>query len=149
MNLTKEIAEMIISMLDADNSAEIQRNLLAEQIGCAKSQINYVISSRFTPEHGYIVESHRGGGGYIKITKASENIETLKMHLINSIGSEIGEKTLRANIINLHDRELLTESEAKMILAATSEYAFRQIPIEYRNILRAGVLKQMLLATEK
>ena len=93
MNLSKEIAEMIIKMLDdGDSTAEIRRNDLAQRLGCVPSQINYVISSRFTPEHGYIVESHRGGGGYIKITRANYDLSTLKMHLINSIGSQIDEK---------------------------------------------------------
>lgn len=149
MNLSKEIAEMIVEMLGNDNSAEIQRNILAQQIGCVPSQINYVIASRFTPEHGYIVESRRGGGGYIKITRASSNIESLKMHLINSIGKEISEKSIRANIINLLDKGLLSECEATMILAATCDNAYKEIPIELRNILRAGVLKQMLLASGK
>ena len=65
MNLSKEIANMIIEMLETDGtSAEIRRNDLAERVGCVPSQINYVISSRFTPERGYIDESQRGGGGF-------------------------------------------------------------------------------------
>ena len=66
MNLSKEIAGMILDMLSDSGTTEIRRNDLAAQLGCVPSQINYVISSRFTPEHGYIVESRRGGGGYIK-----------------------------------------------------------------------------------
>ena len=63
MNLSKEIADLILQMLGDEGTAEIRRNDLAEQLGCVPSQINYVLSSRFTPEHGYIVESRRGGGG--------------------------------------------------------------------------------------
>ena len=59
MNLSKEIAGMILDMLSDSGTTEIRRNDLAEQLGCVPSQINYVISSRFTPEHGYIVESRR------------------------------------------------------------------------------------------
>ena len=105
MNLSKEIANMIIEMLETDGtSAEIRRNDLAERVGCVPSQINYVISSRFTPERGYIVESQRGGGGYIRITRAQYDLSTLKMHLINSIGESVDGKTCKANVINLHDR---------------------------------------------
>ena len=94
MNLSKEIANMIIEMLETDGtSAEIRRNDLAERVGCVPSQINYVISSRFTPERGYIVESQRGGGGYIRITRAQYDLSTLKMHLINSIGESVDGKT--------------------------------------------------------
>ena len=148
MNLSKEIAEMIMQMLDdGDSSAEIRRNDMAEQIGCVPSQINYVISSRFTPEHGYIVESHRGGGGYIRITRANYNLATLKMHLMNSIGSEIDEKTCRANIINLHDRGLLSDEQAKLIITATAESNYRELPEDIRNKFRANIFKQLLLTT--
>ena len=112
MNLSKEIAGMILDMLSDSGTTEIRRNDLAEQLGCVPSQINYVISSRFTPEHGYIVESRRGGGGYIKITRATYDLSTLKMHLINSIGNNIDERSCRAHIVNLHDRGLLEDKEA-------------------------------------
>ena len=148
MSLSKEIAEMIIKMLDdGDSTAEIRRNDLAQRIGCVPSQINYVIASRFTPEHGYIVESYRGGGGYIRITRANYDLSTLKMHLINSIGSQVDEKTCRANIINLFDRGLLTDEQARLILTATAEKNYRDLPEELRNSFRAVLLKQMLLAT--
>lgn len=148
MNLSKEIAEMIMQMLDDGNStAEIRRNDLAERIGCVPSQINYVISSRFTPERGYIVESHRGGGGYIRITRANYDLSTLKMHLINSIGDRISEKVCRANIINLYDRNLLTDDQTKMILTATSDKNYKVIPEEVRDSFRAELLKQLLLST--
>ena len=65
MNLSKEIADLLLQMLGENGTVEIRRNDLAEQLGCVPSQINYVLSSRFTPAHGYIVESRRGGGGYI------------------------------------------------------------------------------------
>ena len=71
MRMSDIITRRILDLLEEseENIAEIQRNELAALVGCAPSQINYVISSRFTPEHGYIVESRRGGGGYIKITR--------------------------------------------------------------------------------
>ena len=149
MNLSKEIAEMIVDMLSDSGTAEIRRNDLAEQLGCVPSQINYVLSSRFTPEHGYIVESRRGGGGYIKITRASYNLDTLKMHLINSIGEKIDEKTCRAHIINLHDRGLLEDKEALVMLAATAENTYHEISPELRDKLRANIFKQMLISTMK
>ena len=62
---------MISEMLEDTDEIEIQRNTLAQRIGCVPSQINYVLSSRFTPERGYIVESKRGGGGCIRITRVN------------------------------------------------------------------------------
>ncbi len=147
MSLSKEIADLILQMLGDNGTVEIQRNDLAEQLGCVPSQINYVLSSRFTPEHGYIVESRRGGGGYIKITRASYNYETLKMHLVNSIGDEIDEKTCRANLENLCGRGVLTQKEARLMFAALRDRVYRDVPKELRGKLRAAIFKQMLLVT--
>lgn len=148
MNLSKEIADMILEMLDAgDSTAQIRRNDLAQQLGCVPSQINYVISSRFTPEHGYIVESQRGGGGYIRITRANYDLSKLKMHLINSIGEEIDEKTCHANVVNLYDRQLLSKQQTKLILSATSDRNYKDLPEKVRNKFRATLLKQLLLTT--
>ena len=147
MNLSKEIADLIVQMLGDTGTAEIRRNDLAEQIGCVPSQINYVLSSRFTPENGYIVESRRGGGGYIKITRATYNYETLKMHLINSIGDKIDEKACRANLQNLPARGLLSDEEVSVMYAALRDNTYRDLPPAARDRVRASVFKQMLLAT--
>ena len=70
MLISDVIAKMIEDMLNENGgSLDIRRNELAGQVGCAPSQINYVITSRFTPERGYVIESRRGGGGYVRITK--------------------------------------------------------------------------------
>lgn len=147
MNLSKEITQMILDMLSDSGTTEIKRNDLAEQLGCVPSQINYVLASRFTPEQGYIVESRRGGGGYIKITRATCTPETLMMHLINSIGDSMDEKTCRANIQNLYARGILPQQTAQVMSAAISDKAYREIPQELRNTVRASVFKQMLITT--
>lgn len=145
MNISNIIAKMISDMLEEDGSTEIQRNELAQKVGCVPSQINYVISSRFTPEHGYIVESQRGGGGYIRITRASYDINSIKMHVVNSIGSQIDESTCRAHIRNLYDRDLIDEKTAKLMLASLCGNAYRDIPKPYADTVRASIFKQILL----
>ncbi len=86
MSMSNEIAKMILEMLSDDGETEIQRNEMAQALGCVPSQINYVISSRFTPEQGYIVESRRGGGGYIRITRTKyDSTAAVLMHVVNSI----------------------------------------------------------------
>lgn len=145
MNISNIIAQMISDMLEDGGSTEIQRNELAQKVGCVPSQINYVISSRFTPEHGYIVESQRGGGGYIRITRASYDVNSIKMHVVNSIGQQIDESTCRAHIRNLYDRDLLDEKTAKLMLAALCGNAYRDIPKPYADTVRASIFKQILL----
>ena len=86
MSLSNQIARMLLEMLEGDGTTEIQRNELAQTLGCVPSQINYVISSRFTPEQGYTVESRRGGGGYVRISRVSYDKGSALMHVVNSIG---------------------------------------------------------------
>ncbi len=146
MNLSNVIANMILEMLERDGFTEIQRNEMAETLGCVPSQINYVISSRFTPEHGYIVESRRGGGGYIRITRAKYDKGTVLMHVVNGIGKSLDDKTCRAHVYNLNYQDLLNDSASKMILAATSENSLRAAPQSVRDEIRAAIFKQMLLS---
>lgn len=147
MNLSNEIASMLLGMLDETGRAEIQRNELAEKLGCVPSQINYVISSRFTPERGYTVESRRGGGGYIKITRINYTAkEQMLMHIINSVGEEIGEQSARAIILNLNHSEIIDADKAKIMLAALNENCYRAADKEDRPKIRASVFKQMLLS---
>ena len=73
---------------ERDGIAEIKRNDFANKLGCVPSQINYVLASRFTPEQGYVIESRRGGGGYIKITRLCRDKKSQIMHIIDSLGEK-------------------------------------------------------------
>lgn len=136
---------MISEMLDGKDEVEFRRNTLAQDLGCVPSQINYVISSRFTPERGYIVESRRGGGGFIRIAKVNCNGETLLMHVVNSVGDSIDEATCRAHLANLVYRELLSKRDAKLILSAVSDSCLRAVDAETRDKVRALIFKQLLI----
>ena len=146
MKMSDFIADMILDMFDDNTpSVQIQRNDLANQLGCVPSQINYVITSRFTPEAGYRIESRRGGGGYILITRAESKDDAL-MSLINSIGSSIDERTARSHIYNLNYQKVLDEKAFRVLTAATLDNNFKGLPADVTNIIRANQLKQMLLA---
>ncbi len=145
MNLTNVIAGMINEMLNGKDEVEIQRNTFAQSLGCVPSQINYVIASRFTPEQGYIVESRRGGGGFIKIAKVNVDGETLLMHVVNSVGASIDEKTCRSHLVNLVYREMLSKHDAKLILSAVSDTTLRAVPAAVRDEVRASIFKQLLM----
>lgn len=146
MSLSNSIAQMILQMLDQDGATEIQRNEFAQLMGCVPSQINYVLSSRFTPEQGYIVESRRGGGGYIRIRRVNLDRGVMLMHVINSVGDALDEQTCRAHVTNLKYGEFLDEGTAKLLLAATSDICLRVLPQEQRDTARASIFKQLLLA---
>ncbi len=149
MRISDLVAQHIMDMLDEnDGGAEIRRNELAEAIGCVPSQINYVITSRFTPEHGYIVESRRGGGGYIRITRVQMDKRSAVIHLINSIGDSIDTKTAANIIKELLTRNMITLPTAKLLTSAIAERPYQSIPSEHRDTIRAAVLKNMLLNLE-
>ncbi len=147
MRMSDLITQRIIQMLEesSDNVAEIQRNELAALIGCVPSQINYVLSSRFTPEHGYIIDSRRGGGGYIKISRVNLSRSSALMHIINAVGSTIDSMSARIVVENCLQSGLITADTAKLLQSAVSDSVMRTLPIEYRDFMRASLLKQMLL----
>ena len=146
MKLSDAIADMILNMFDDNTSTiQIQRNDLAQQLGCVPSQINYVITSRFTPEQGYRIESRSGGGGYIMITRAATK-ENALMSLVISIGNSIDEKSAKANIYNLHYQGLLSDKAGRIMMSVVSDNNFKGVETEIKNQIRASLLKQMLLA---
>lgn len=147
MRISDLISQTIIEMLEqSEGMTEIRRNELASMLGCVPSQINYVLSSRFTPEQGYIVESKRGGGGYIKITKVRLDRSLAIMHIINSIGNELNPNTARILLQNLLAEGIISEQAVVLISAATSDRCYTEIPQNQRNKLRASIFKQMLAA---
>ena len=147
MGVSDIIAGFIDDMLsESGGTAELQRAELANRFNCVPSQINYVISTRFSPEHGYIVESRRGGGGYIRITRVVMEQELLVMHTVNAIGDRIDVNTAAALVANLRRGDAVSEAEARLILSAMGNNALRPAHPMERDALRAGIFKQMLLA---
>ena len=149
MSLSNQIARMLLEMLEDEGMAEIQRNEFAQSIGCVPSQINYVISSRFTPEQGYIVESRRGGGGYIKITRVNLDRPSLIMHMVNCISDSIDYATCHTNIMNLLHNGAIDAYSAKLLLAATGENSLRSLPSPVKDRIRASIFKTMLITIQR
>ena len=146
MGISDIIAGFIGQMLDElGGTAEMQRSELASRFNCVPSQINYVISTRFSPEHGYIVESRRGGGGYIRITRVEMEPERLIMHTVNAVGDKIDLNTAMALITNLRQGGAINEACTRLIYSAIGNNALRPAHQEDRDALRASILKQMLI----
>ncbi len=117
MGISDKIEAFINELMrDENDFAEFGRNELADIFGCVPSQINYVIATRFNPQKGYSVESRRGGGGYIRISRIKDG------KLINSdeIGDECGQDSAKRIITRLFDMRKLDARSAKMLLAALS-----------------------------
>ena len=147
MGISDLIAGFLQECLDetGDGVLEVQRSDLAQRFNCVPSQINYVMSTRFSPERGYIVESRRGGNGYIRITRVRTDRKTLLMQVINSIGASLDYQSARAIATNLADSGAIEVDTARLLLAALGENALREVPREVRNNVRAGIFKQVLI----
>ena len=146
MRMSDLVAQYIKNILEQqDGEAEIKRNELATTLGCVPSQINYVITSRFTPEQGYIVESRRGGGGYIRITRINTTRGGAIMHIVNSIGAALDKATAEIMLDNMLTRGIIEPRTAKLMAAAVGERAYLSVPQQYRDSIRATVFKNMLL----
>ena len=147
MGISDLIASFLQQSLDeAENGVlEIQRSDLAQRFNCVPSQINYVMSTRFSPEHGYIVESRRGGNGYIRITRVQVDRQTLLMHVINTLGDQVDLPSARAILSNLVQSGALERKVGQMMLSAVGDKALGRVPRQIRDAVRADILKQALI----
>lgn len=145
--LADTIAKLIEEMLEESGGAlELQRNEMATRLGCVPSQISYVITSRFTPERGYMIESRRGGGGCIRIVKKQMQRNEYLMHFFYAIGQTISEREAAAYLQNLLGNRLVTDKEANLIAAATSDSALAHLPQPARDHTRAQVFRHVILS---
>lgn len=146
MGISDMIAEFIGEMLEeADGQTELQRSDIASKFNCVPSQINYVISTRFSPERGYVVESRRGGNGYIRIRRVELSPRDLVMRTINSIGDSIDMNTAEAYLSNLLAAEIIDKLSYRLMSAAVGDSSLKPVQKEKRDEVRATILKQMLI----
>ena len=142
--LSNEIEKFIKDLMEEDSQIELKRNELAQHFGCAPSQINYVLATRFTIDHGYVIESRRGGGGYVRIVRMQqESGKNLLQELLARIGNAIDEDTSVAIISHLMECAIITRREALLMRAAVTQQALA-LPVSAKDVLRAAVLRSML-----
>ncbi len=148
MMMSDIIEKFINDMVQESGVAKIQRNELAEHFNCVPSQINYVISTRFSPENGYLVESKRGGGGYVLIRRVEPLDTSLIMHTVNIIGDVLSQNEAVAVVSGLLNSGVLTKREANIIANAVSDASLGDVPQKVRGCVRCDILKRALLAAE-
>lgn len=150
MLISDSIAQIIEQMLeDGGGSTEVRRAELAARLGCVPSQVTYVITSRFTPERGYITESRRGGGGYIRIARVSMERSEYLMHFFHAVGDSIDEGEAMAFLRNLRDNGVIEPREAEIMAASLSEKALARVEPRGRAFVRADVMRHVLLSLLK
>lgn len=123
---------------------KIKRNQLAENFDCAPSQINYVLDTRFTVEKGYVVESQRGGGGFIKIIRVSlDSDKEVIQEVINKLNNKITQREAHGIIKRLFDNDLISERELHLMERVVHRNVLG-LSLPERDNLRGRLLKNML-----
>lgn len=148
MRLSDTIERFIKVMMEQEEKeVELKRNELAEYFQCAPSQINYVLATRFTPDHGYVTESRRGGGGYIRIVRIQHEEGELLHYLLNErVRDSIDEKSAQILLGQLAEQGTVSLEEAKLMYAALTVQALAvPIPETMKDKIRAKILRSMLL----
>lgn len=143
--LSDAIERFIKDMMEEDAQIDLRRNELAQHFGCAPSQINYVLATRFSVDHGYIIESQRGGGGYVRVVRIKQRSDgNLLNVLMERVGNSIEEDEAVGVITQMLTSKLVTAREAKLMRAAVGRNALA-LPVSAKDVLRAAVLKSLLV----
>ncbi|MDD4344221.1 MAG: CtsR family transcriptional regulator [Eubacteriales bacterium] len=137
---------MLINNSD-ENIIEIQRNALAEHFKCVPSQINYVLSTRFTIDQGYCIETRRGGGGFVRIKKLDLGLK----ERIESLTPEYNEdlfitENIHSFIDRLHEEEFLSKRESFLLKNLFSSSIFDELPEKKSNTIKSSLLRDVLKA---
>lgn len=138
------IEEFIMSSLDDDDFIELSRNDLAKFFSCVPSQINYVLNTRFTVNRGFVVESQRGGGGFIKIMRVQDNDDNFLKNALNLCNQPLSVVEANQLIGHMLEKKLITNNESEIIKSAISVKALNN-PINMDNVLRSNILKQVII----
>lgn len=143
-NMSDLIENYLKKVLHKNETVEIRRSEIADQFNCVPSQINYVINTRFTIQQGYVVESKRGGGGYIRIMKVNLVDE---MDILNELGNLIPEELSAREgnhlLQNLYENELISKREAQMMSLMMEKDTF---PSNVKNAaeIRSNMMKKLI-----
>ncbi|HDR7794944.1 TPA: transcriptional regulator CtsR [Bacillus luti] len=145
-NISDIIEQYLKQVIDLSNNnvIEIKRNEIADRFECVPSQINYVINTRFTLERGFVVESKRGGGGYIRIIKVKlhDDIDIIDQ-MLHMIDHSVAQGSAESMIIRLIEEGIITNREAKLMLSVIDRSVL-SMDVPFRDELRARILCAML-----
>ncbi len=145
MGTSDRIESFILQLLtDGDDWVELRRNELAGVFSCSPSQINYVLSTRFNEKNGYITESRRGGGGYLRIKKIRMFENDSRSSYLDIIGDEMDFRGCELIVRSMFDEGIISRESAEIILTSLSDRSLT-VNQPYKNRLRASILKNIIM----
>lgn len=145
-NISDIIEKFLLDALSHDDSMDISRNELANYFNVAPSQINYVLSTRFTTDRGFEVVSQRGGSGYIRLIKLDfSNDDYIKDLISNRLKNPIDYNSAKHVLLNLKDNNIISESEYDIILTMISQKTLSN-PFNIEDKLRSQIMKTLMIS---
>ncbi len=145
MKISDLIEEYINDIFEENEVVELNRSSLADMFNCVPSQINYVISTRFVPELGFYVESRRGGGGYIKISRVNSTKQEYISNITEKIGSKLSQSVIDIYLDDFIRYNLLDKETAILLKVAMSDKSLAKVDKLKRDEVRADILKNVLI----
>ncbi|WP_155287486.1 CtsR family transcriptional regulator [Lacticaseibacillus zhaodongensis] len=144
-NMSDIIESYLKTILEQQRQVEIRRAEIAERFNCVPSQINYVINTRFTPQRGYVVESKRGGGGYIRIVKAQLRDDQTSLSVMRAnVPSRLRERDAQAMTQQLFDAQIISQETGNAMLSAMSHRTLNLADTRLEEMLRARMFRALL-----
>ena len=150
MSISDKIEQFLLSTIGDDDVLQVSRNELALFFDCAPSQINYVLSTRFTPDKGYKVESKRGGGGCVKLIKIIESEDNLLGQIYDELGhtATLAYNKCRDIVTRLIRDDVITEREGKIMLTIMSDKSLA-FPVDVSGRIRVQMFREIILELSK
>jgi transcriptional regulator CtsR len=145
--LCDDIERFILALLGEGQQVELQRKYLAARFSCAPSQINYVLATRFTPAHGFRVESRRGGGGFVRVIRIDRTRVQYLDAVCRAVGPAVSFSQAAELLSALCGGGVISLAQARLMLSAMGEELIGSDQGAAR--LRAEMLCSMLLCASK
>ena len=146
-SLSKQIEEYIKALLEQESAGvvEIQRNFLSEYFHCVPSQINYVLSTRFTPVQGYMVETRRGGGGFVRIVSLQlEDDDDIQDALTEAVGDTLTQSDSEGLTEYLYQQGVISQREMLLFNSMLKDRVLTGLEKGQRETVRASMMQHLL-----
>ena len=148
MNISDMIEEFIMDTLGDSPKLDISRNELANYFNVAPSQINYVLTTRFNYERGFMTESKRGGSGYVTILRTDDSDNKWKREILNRLNNDLDYRSGLYLLAELREREMIDDGQEEVLKSAIAPSALSN-PFKLENRFRAQILKKVILDAKK